>query len=358
MTGTATAGSPAAAFGEVGNRFREAAASAGERVLEIGVAGARVRLRFAGDALADRMSEAFSHLAGADAPLPGLTIDAWDSAGSGVAPPLSVPGGLPQPSVDAGEVNPRRLWRDGRGRLAVWQPAEGSLSMVDLGAAHGWFWFHDAEALPFWEIASPLRLVLGWWLAARGTPLVHAGAVGRREEGLMLVGRGGSGKSTTSLACLCAPLVFAGDDYVVLEPSETPVVHSIYGSGKVDADNLHRLPALAGRWWNEDRLDREKAVVFVHRAAPGRMVRSLPVRAVAVPKVTGRTETTFRRIPPAVALAALAPSTILQITGSGDEALGPMAGLLRSVPSYALELGTEVTAIPDAVEALLDEAGR
>src|SRR5205823_136180 len=82
---------------------------------------------------------------------------------------------------------------------------------------------------------TPLRHILHLWLASRGVQFVHAGAVGRPSGGCLIVGKSGSGKSTSTLATLGSELLYAGDDYVGVSVTTGGAhVHSIYGCGKLE----------------------------------------------------------------------------------------------------------------------------
>lgn len=349
MSATATAGRFASVLDTADQAFAPMAEGAGgEQRFTFTVAGRCIRLRFAGPALAASMSRAFAHLATPDAD-PDLEVLLWDSASTGAPEPVN---------LDGGDV--REFWRDiGDRRLAVGQAAEGWFTAVDLDRGLGLYWYRDAAALPFYDVASPLRFVLGWWLGANGRHLIHAGAVGRTDGGVLLVGRGGSGKSTTCLSCLTSDsLRYASDDYTVLEPGDAaraPIAHSIYGSGKVEGAHVDRLPHLRPTIWNATRLETEKATVFVVEDFPEHVIASFPIRAVVAPRIAGGRDTSYRSIAAGAALAALAPSTILQLTGSGQAALEPLVDLLRQVPSFALDLGEDVDAIPQAIDDLLGE---
>ena len=63
----------------------------------------------------------------------------------------------------------------------------------------------DASRLPPWERACPLRALLTWWAAPERLLMAHGAAVGSGEGALLLAGPGGSGKSTTALACFVEP---------------------------------------------------------------------------------------------------------------------------------------------------------
>ena len=87
-------------------------------------------------------------------------------------------------------------------------------------------------------------------------------------------------------------------------------------------------------------------MVWPSRTFPTRIADSAPIATVIAPVVRGVGATRVTRISPAQALAALAPSSILQIPGAGESALAQMAGIVRTVPCWQLELGADRAAVP------------
>ena len=311
--------------------FERAAETAGGVAdLRLAVAGKPVRIRFAGWAAAEALSPAFAHLeARADEP-PALTLHVWDT-------------GSRPPETNAAGAS---YYSEQDGVRTLHQPASGVYSVLDAEAANGWFRMPDANGLPYWDYTAPFRHLLSWWLDAQGLRQVHGGAVGTEDGGVLLVGPGGSGKSTTALSTLRDErLRYAGDDYVAVGAGRAPVVHSLYCSGKVHPEDLHRLPHLEPAVADSARPD-EKAVFYVEQAFPGRAIAGFPLRAIVVPRVTDRRAARALPGTRAEALAALAPSTIFQLHPPARDALAWMAGLVRAVPTFVLELGSDVETIP------------
>lgn len=318
-----------------------------ERRFEI--AGDLVALRFAGGALTDLLTPAFEHLAASGGGEPRLAIHLWDSVSTGTRPPA-----LPQVPSE-GPFGAFYYYAEPPYRV-LYQPGPRALSMLDTERSHAWYWVEGAANLSHWECAAPARHILQWFLGATGRQQVHGGAVGTPEGGVLLVGKGGSGKSTATLSTLNSDLLYAGDDYVAVELGETPVVHSLYSSGKVEPHHLERLPYLRRAIWNADRLDSEKAVIYVQQGWPEKTSRGFPLRAVFIPKVAAeRIESRIGEATRAAALAALAPSTIFQLHPSGQEALAAMARVLERVPTYTLELGSDIDGIPRVISKFLAE---
>lgn len=312
------------------------------------VARDTVALRFAGPALTDLLTPAFAHLAPRSDADPRLVVNLWDSESAGQSdPPLpAVPADAPFGAFYYYAEPPYR---------ALYQPGPRALSLLDTDRSEAWYWVESAGNLSHWECAAPARHILQWYVASTGRQQVHGGAVGTQDGGVLLVGKGGSGKSTATLSTLGSELLYAGDDYVAVEIDEPPEVHSLYSSGKVEPHHLERLPHLRPAVWNLDKLETEKAVVFVHEHWPERTIRGFPLRAVLIPKVAAdRPASRITEASRAAALAALAPSTIFQLHPSGGEALAAMARVVERVPTYTLELGSDIDGIPRVISEFLE----
>ena len=326
--------------------FAEAVAHS-EGVLERSyeIAGRRVLMRFAGPAMFNRISGAFAHLESSRVDEPELRINIWDSASTGtVSPPIL---GV---ELNGDPTGPIYYYEEGDVQaLSRWN----TLSVFESRAGEAWYWAPDPATMPSWDWASPMRSILHWWLGRHDILQVHAGAIGSPEGGVLVVGRGGSGKSTTTLASLLSGLRYAGDDYVAVEAGSSPYVHSLYSSGKLDTHHLERFPELGAAVVNAERPEGEKAVVYAERARSGVCINGFPIRAVLVPKVAGVPDTRVVGATATAALAALAPSTIFQLHPPQRDALTRMGTLVREVPCYSIELGTTLEQIPRAVSELL-----
>lgn len=307
-----------------------------------------IRLRFAGPALMPVLLPALKHVqVEAGSSSPALTVYLWDSASTGVRMPP------PAWSIDdymtRGEV---RGFNNDR-FLAAFQHEAGILSLLDKRQAQAIFWAKNADEVSVAERAAPLRIILGWWMSYRGCQLVHAGGVGTSSGGVLIVGKGGAGKSSTALSCFLSPLGYAGDDYCLLAPAPQPTVFSLYSSAKIHAHDLLKFPFLEPLVSNRRQLDKEKAVCFLFEAHAGKLRSQFPLRAVLIPQLTGERETRVVAAPRAAGLKALAPTTITQMPDAGGEVIQRIASVVRTVPCFYLNLGTEMSRIPDVIARLL-----
>lgn len=340
----------------------EAASASGVVDKEYLIAGSRVRLRSASEEMMRRLSRAFTHLEAQSPGEPDITIHLWDSATAGTPPPL--------PKV-SGDQPPGAFWyySDSRLRLGFQLGTSGdarvlavyphaptpALSVLDAERNAGWYWVEDANRIPYWEQATPMVYLFDWWLRDRGDHLLHAGAVGTPRGGVLLVGKSGSGKSTCTLSALGTELLYAGDDYVAVSLEPRPRVHGLYSSGKLMPDHVERLPFLLSALSNTEQLDVEKAVVYAHEQWPDNVTAGFPLLAIVAPKVTpGVVEARAVEMTAVASLAALAPSTVFQMHTRGQDSLARMRRLAQAVPSYRLELGSDMPSIARAISGLID----
>lgn len=339
---------PSAFFTEAFQVFERAKDASGGTVDRFySIAGHPVCLSFAGPALLPHVTPALEHLSSEPVSKPAITVYLWDSASTRTKmppAPWSREDHLPR-----GEI---RGYSDETIQTAF-HMGSNVLSLFDSNLRVALYWTPDAREVPYYEAGAPIRIILHWSMAGLDRQLVHAGAVGTSAGAVLLAGKGGSGKSATALACVSAGLLYAGDDYVLLSGGPTPHVHSLYNSAKLDADFLQGLPHLLPKVSNSGKLDTEKAIIFLNDYYPERLAPSLPVRAVLVPRITGRPETKLRRSSTAEGLRALAPSSIFQLPGARAEAFGSIIDVVKRLPSYFLDLGTDIPRVHEAILGLL-----
>jgi hypothetical protein len=306
-----------------------------------------VRLRFSSPALVPLIAPALEHLAIDQSLAPALTVCLWDSASTGI--------GMPAPPWSSenygarGEINGYSNDRI----HTVFDLGSCALSMLDLERNLGIFWIRDADRLPFWERGAPLRIIFHWWMRRHDNQLTHAAAVGNAEGGVLLVGRGGSGKSTTALACLDSRLKFVSDDYCLVGTRPAPHVYSIYSSGKLTLGSLEKFPGLETIFSQVETIKADKMLYFLGRKFHGKIATGFPLRAILLPHVRGGTETSLKPVSQISALRALAPSSIFQLPGAGRSEFETLTKLVRDIPCYALELGTDLRQIPEVIANLL-----
>lgn len=313
----------------------------------------------------------------ADAPVGGLirpamahltTLgDRGDAAGAGVADfhvrAWSATATFPAPKLPVSEGD--MLVRDRVAALCtdrfhtVMEAHFRTITLVDRVRRRALYCAHDPETVPYYERAAPLRALWLAWLAPHGALPVHGAAVSRAGEGLLLTAPGGNGKSTTALLALDAGWEYLADDWCLVENMESnapaPALHSLYNTTKLRPDNLVRFPNLQSAIHNHDKLDDEKATIFLHSVAPEKLKRSARLRAIVVPHVGTGSETTFALAPAATAFHAMVGVTST-LAGAGREVPSLLLKLCKAAPVYQLTLGHDLPGVTRALDQLLDHA--
>jgi len=349
-------------FDALSEGFRRAAGAVGIVERDYGIAGFRVRLRFAGSALIPVIAPALAHLEIAPEGSPDFTIELFDSRSTATRLPF-----LADRLVDLIRL---RWWEhlEGRRELkglngprirSVFHLGPDIVSTLDTARDGAVYWVDDAASIPYYETGYPLSVLLNWWLARRGRYFVHAAAIGLEQGGVLLTGKGGSGKSTTTLACLMSDLAIAGDDYAAVDP-EASRAYSLYNTVKLKAlRDVERFPGLTGCVSNLDRVEDgeqgEKAMIFLHRHFPQKLLGSMPLRAILVPRIVDRPETVIAPASAALAFKALAPSTVFQLPGNAHEAFQGLVQMIRRIPSYEIALGSDIGRIPSTIHRFIEQ---
>lgn len=326
------------AFAAASRRFRPAE----HHIL---VAGRPLRLRIAGPALDAMVEPAFRHLAAPPA-APDLDVVLWAESETGVALPAA-------PWVADGAPGPAAVRLAGERFSALAEYGGSQHWMLDRTSGRAVLCIRDLATMPYWDRLSPLRLLLAAWAGSRGLRMLHAGGVGFDGRGAMVVGRGGSGKSTTVLACLRDGGRAVGDDLLLVDGGDRPAMHSIYGTARLFADHAARFPELMPGHDSADPAEDGalKLTSYLSLRTADLLVPRLALAAIIVPRVVGAGETRLAPLGGAAALAALAPSTLGHIDRFDRAAFHDMSRLCRMLPAFDLAIGADVSAIPGAVRA-------
>ncbi|HXJ78359.1 MAG TPA: hypothetical protein VMS64_06715 [Candidatus Methylomirabilis sp.] len=316
-----------------------------DRCYDLG--GVRVLVRLATPALSS-FTRALEHRSSA-AGETGLAV----CVGGGDAAPA------PPFLAMAGEWSPRRrppvgADTDGGPVRALYVGTTGALSMLDVQGRRAIFWRNPRTARPF-EGAAPLLHILTWWLGRHRRYPIHAAAVGTLAGGVLVAGTGGAGKSTTALACLDSPLLYAGDDYVLVS-EDPPFVHSLYRSARVSAKQLAGLPRVAAKIGTHGPVEFGKILIFVEQEYAQKPVAGFPLRAALTVRITGELDSRLVAVPAVRTLDVLIPSSVIELPGLGRQGVQAIVRIVQSVPNYVLEAGTDLAQIPVVIARLLDGA--
>lgn len=204
--------------------------------------------------------------------------------------------------------------------------------------------FYSAQPKPTeeWQLACRHSMVtaFAFWAKHSDKLLLHAAAVGDDETGVLIVGRGGRGKSTFAVSCLTEGLSFVSDDYTLITASGELEAMPLYSCVGVRQDMCEKLP----------QLGKPSAMVLgkpLFEIPGDRYCPKLKIKAIIMPLVAGDTEPSIYPITKSNALAQVIGSTITQLESRHDTALiQKMSERLTNLPVYEMRMSTDLTKNP------------
>ncbi|MBK6510384.1 MAG: serine kinase [Haliea sp.] len=342
--------------------FRRASAASGIIERYYRIAQSTILLRFAGDALLEPITPALEHLRLPEAAAADFTIDLFDSRSTATSLPFLLDRYIQLMRLRWWEQLGTRREIKGMNSeriRSVFHLGPDILSVLDQQENHAVYWVEDAADIPYYETGYPLSVLLNWWFGKRNHFFVHAACFGTDNGSVLLTGKGGSGKSTTTLACLDSGLRLSGDDYCVVHP-ERLMAYSVYNTIKLKGlQDVERFAHLKSCIDNLERVqdaeEGEKAMIFLQRYFPEQLLPASVLRAILVPRVADQQETVITPASASHVFKAIMPSTLFQLPGNAQEEFRALASLVRSVPSYEIALGSDIAAIPGVIRQFLQD---
>jgi hypothetical protein len=214
----------------------------------------------------------------------------------------------------------------------------------------------DADKLTNSFLSSPFFKLIALWASKQSFNILHAGCVSLNNKGVLIVGRSGKGKSSTSVQCAIDGLDYLSDDYILIDDTgEKTIAYSILNSGKLKLNHIERFNKIKPsiRIGNLDQ--NNKPLFFLSTIFKDQVKRSTEIKAIIVPEITSNLSANYYRISSVEALKALAPSTLVQLRINGLNELKSLADLTRKFPNYCLEIGSDFEDISTKVKKIINE---
>ncbi len=236
--------------------------------------------------------------------------------------------------------------------FGVYLHGEETFNLYDSAKKVAYFFTEDAERLPEWVSAAPLRTILNWFLSENKIHLIHGATIGTDDKAVLLSAKGGSGKSTTALSCLLSGMDYLADDYIGVKFGESILALNLYNSVKIVPEQMEIFPELKEKIWNTEsfrgQVDKGKAIVFLGEILPKQIKKVMPLTAILIPRIRKST-----RIVPASrleAMLALVPTTLFQLPLVNSNKIEELKEIIEKLPCYFLELGPEIREIPNVIK--------
>lgn len=219
-----------------------------------------------------------------------------------------------------------------------------ALSILNTKENKAYYIVRDTERLPWWVSGSPLQVILHTWLQGKGMQLTHTAAISNGKDALLLAGKGGSGKSTTTLAALQNGFYYIAEDYAILAPGKTPQVFSIYQSAKWKLETRKRFPFYDRFIENPETADHEKALIYYQEIFPQQIKLSSQIKGIISLEIGKSVKPLLKTSDLQSTLKNLMMSTLAQLPFSHEDTMPLLKEVSSKVPCYHLTLGSDMDA--------------
>ena len=143
----------------------------------------------------------------------------------------------------------------------------------------GLFACQDFKNLPSWEFFSPLKEFIHLIALQSDCWLAHGGSIVDKHKGILFVGPGKSGKSSTTISLISHQMKTAGDDYVCL--SKDYKVYAIYRTIKHKGDRFTQFLDYLKEYETSLDAQSQKTVYFCNRVSEeGPFVDSFELKSI------------------------------------------------------------------------------
>ena len=211
----------------------------------------------------------------------------------------------------------------------------GSTLRAENCKKNRYYLLSDPITYPKWSIiCHPFEKAVFLWAQRHSLLMLHAAAVGIDGHGILIVGHGGTGKSTLTCSCLADGFDFVSDDLCLLSATGSRIVYPVYTNVFLKSDSLAKLPMLRPFEFFPQQGEKSSFVI-----GESLIKQSLPVEGVILPQVTDLTDPVIIQDRTSKALGQMVYSTARQLGRFQEtEFVRNLAQRLLGMPVYRFSL--------------------
>jgi hypothetical protein len=224
--------------------------------------------------------------------------------------------------------------------------------ILNIERKHALFWAAELKDIPFWEKAAPFKQILNWYLANTPYFMMHGGAVSYGNASVLLVGPGGSGKSSTVGSCFAENLDVSGDDLIIVGKGCSHYeVYGIYNSIKLLPNTNSTIKNLFSTN-NLKNCGDKKMGRYTDLRANSLSNKSI-ILALFNCTISEYGITKISSMSPISMMKFVIPPTIFLLRGHEAIAIKKIATMIREVQCCKLELGAKPPEIVSAIKQFI-----
>ena len=236
------------------------------------------------------------------------------------------------------------------------------VKIFDLNNQYGVVAYSGRENLPPWEIYSPLKEFIHMLALSQSCVLFHGATLvpsDRHDQGTLIVGPGGSGKSTLTTYGIEKGMLTNGDDYVLVDlREEKPRCWSVYRTLKLH----HSSPVLqsSNSWqtWRTDLSTGKSVTLAKEFEQGGPLLKEVTLSSILGVSLVQSNEVYNPKADAIMSDPHLHPylhtcmSTIQQIPYRIDSTLALSKKLHQSIPYWTHKIKPGIQGLQEAIRAV------
>lgn len=239
------------------------------------------------------------------------------------------------------------------GLIGVKNTNERSFIWIDKAKKTIFYILENIRFITHNELVAPFRSIFHLWYEDSPYFMCHAAGIAVNDQGILLTAKGGSGKSTSSLACIQNGLNYSGDDFLLVD-SKKCIAYSLYNVAKLDIPQFEMFPELKPHIENIESTPREKGQVFLNKLFPDQMCLKFQIKALLIPVFSKGLETNLFKCSKGEAIKALVPSSIWIMRGAPSSA-NKMIQFIQQLDCQVLSTGTDFRLLSDKIKEVIHE---
>jgi hypothetical protein len=312
-------------------------------------AGFNVRIRCVGSNLSAIHEKVFKHLMVEDAGLSedfDLTIDLWDQKETKFLCPVDL--------ISEESIKLRTVTASTDSRIVADQDLDASL-FLDRKDKRIIASFSSAGTMNNYDLSKPFNRLLALWYRDMNVEIIHSSMISKNRKGILFLGEGGSGKTTSALSCLNDGFNYLGDDHIGLtEIDDAFIGHSLYASALIYKNHFKQFPQLQKFELQNNKQEDGKSIIYFSNGYLNKIDNYAEIKVLLLPKVVDSKNSSFRKAGKAEAFLAAAPSSLRLQISPGKKGFKTISQLVDRTPSYWIYIGKDLDEIPKCVNEIIN----
>lgn len=226
--------------------------------------------------------------------------------------------------------------------------SQGFIYLYDTQTKKAAIWIAEDSKISLNSFVTPFRIIFSWMAEDFGGEIVHASAISKGGNGIIINGPSGSGKSTLAILCVLNGFEIIADDVVLFHDG---LISAIYKYAKVDP-LTSPLDLSHLRLFQMESSPDTKNILDLTQFGE-RFVQRAQAIALTLPVFVHLNQHAL--ISPSIAIKLLAPNSLRELMGGSPYNFKNLVNLTRALPNYRIALSADNKSNIDSINSIFSE---